>query len=542
MKPLSHIFPITLLAVLLAGTALSTRPVPQARADGPVITVNTVLDSLPPPTSGECSLREAIRNANNNAATYPDCAAGTGNDTIVFADGVGTILLNADLPTITDPDGLTIDGRNVTIHGNYIDRIFYVNSVPLTLQNINLFGADTVFFGGAVINYGGALTVTNSVFYFNQAREGGAIYSDNGTLTVANSLFLENFSDIGDGGAVKVVAGTATLTNNTFGGNHATAGGDLYVSGSTVSLVNNIFANGGGGGNCERSGGTVIGHHNLFQDATSTCGLTAANGNITGYDPQFVQLPDPANNVSGDYSLRPTSPAIDAGDDAACAQPPVNNTSYNGLPRPQGPHCDIGAYEYPQTKIETYARFISSAAQDGWVLESTETSGVGGTKNNLATTLRIGDDAQRRQYRSLLSFDTGAFPATVTLERAELWLKPAGVVGKSPFLTHGNLLVDIRQGSFANNPALRLDDFKATASKMGVVVPSTLTPEGWYMLSLSAADLQYINRTGLTQFRLRFAKDDNNDTSSADYLKLVSGNGDPYLVPQLLLYYYEYQR
>jgi CSLREA domain-containing protein len=552
MKSLNRLFRLTLLAALLAVAVLSGKPVPQAHADT-VITVGTQDDNAVN-GDGLCSLREAITNANNDAVTYNDCAGGTGNDTIDFDDGLGaiTITLNANLPTITDPDGLTIDGRNVTIHGNYVHRLFMVTHASLTLNALNLFGGYDGYAGGAITNNFGNLTIIDSTLYFNGALLiGGAIYSIDGDLTVANSRFLENFADgddrEGEAGAVEVNRGTATFINNTFSGNRADVGGDLFLTvGTAATLANNIFANSQGGGHCIRNGGiTLSGYHNLFQDAASACVFLSDEdniGNITGYDPQFVQLPDPANNVSGDYSLRPTSPAIDAGDDAACAQPPVNNTSYNGLPRPQGPHCDIGAYEYPQTKIETYARFISSAAQDGWVLESTETSGVGGTKNNLATTLRIGDDAQRRQYRSLLSFDTGAFPATVTLERAELWLKPAGVVGKSPFLTHGNLLVDIRQGSFANNPALRLDDFKATASKMGVVVPSTLTPEGWYMLSLSAADLQYINRTGLTQFRLRFAKDDNNDTSSADYLKLVSGNGDPYLVPQLLLYYYEYQR
>ena len=37
--------------------------------------------------------------------------------------------------------------------------------------------------------------------------------------------------------------------------------------------------------------------------------------------------------------------AINAGDNAICAAAPVNNTSQNGLSRPQGALCDIGAYE-----------------------------------------------------------------------------------------------------------------------------------------------------------------------------------------------------
>jgi uncharacterized repeat protein (TIGR01451 family) len=40
------------------------------------------------------------------------------------------------------------------------------------------------------------------------------------------------------------------------------------------------------------------------------------------------------------HALLPGSPAIDAGDDASCLP-----TDQRGIPRPQGAHCDIGAYE-----------------------------------------------------------------------------------------------------------------------------------------------------------------------------------------------------
>ena len=39
------------------------------------------------------------------------------------------------------------------------------------------------------------------------------------------------------------------------------------------------------------------------------------------------------------------SPAIDAGDDAVCTASPVKGVDQRGLPRPGGPHCDIGAFE-----------------------------------------------------------------------------------------------------------------------------------------------------------------------------------------------------
>jgi hypothetical protein len=44
-------------------------------------------------------------------------------------------------------------------------------------------------------------------------------------------------------------------------------------------------------------------------------------------------------------ALLPGSAAIDAATDAICAAPPVNNRDQRGITRPQGAHCDIGAYE-----------------------------------------------------------------------------------------------------------------------------------------------------------------------------------------------------
>jgi hypothetical protein len=46
---------------------------------------------------------------------------------------------------------------------------------------------------------------------------------------------------------------------------------------------------------------------------------------------------------------------------------------------------------------------------------------------------------------------------------------------------------------------------------------------GWYSKALSSSNFVYINLTGLTQFRLRFATDDNNNLV-ADYLMFYSGN------------------
>jgi hypothetical protein len=538
MKPLSHLFRITLLAALLAAaTTLNTSPVTQAHAEGAVIIVNAETDNG---TSGDqrCSLREAIMNANEDVdpPNHPDCAPGSGNDTISFADGVNTIKLDAPLPPATDLDGLTIfGGGDVIIHGQYQHRLFAVQSAYLTLASLNLFGGyaptGTVG-GGAVYNGYGVLKVTNSVFYFNLADNGGAILNDNGTLDVANSLFLENFSDhpTGAGGAV-ATRGIATFTNNTFSGNRAASGGDLSVSLGSATLLNNILAD-SQGGNCNYEAGTTVsGRNNLIEDAASACVfVNDVDGNIIGRDPIF------ATNKG---VLSSTSPAIDKGDDAACTALPVGNNSYNGLPRPQGIRCDIGAYEYPQTLVHD-ARFLSSAIEDGQILESSEFSGVGGTLNNSASTFNLGDNAANKQYRAILSFDTSTLPPNAVITSATLWFKYAGKSGTNPFNTHGKLLVDVKTVNFGSTAALQLADFKATASKSAALsfTKTNLDPSGWYSQAFLPADFVYINRAGLTQFRLRFAKDDNNDFG-ADYLKIVSGDGDPYLVPQLLIDYYD---
>lgn len=56
------------------------------------------------------------------------------------------------------------------------------------------------------------------------------------------------------------------------------------------------------------------------------------------------------------------------------------------------------------------ANFSSDGNDDGWVLESKETSNQGGTKNSTAVTFRFGDNAQDRQYRAVLQFPTASLP------------------------------------------------------------------------------------------------------------------------------------
>ena len=77
------------MAWSLAGAALLLA-LGQGVATAATITVTTNNPNIA--ADGQCSLIEAIVNANNDAATHADCAAGSGADTIVLPANANMIL------------------------------------------------------------------------------------------------------------------------------------------------------------------------------------------------------------------------------------------------------------------------------------------------------------------------------------------------------------------------------------------------------------------------------------------------------------------
>ncbi|MBI3150565.1 MAG: Ig-like domain repeat protein, partial [Chloroflexi bacterium] len=183
--------------------------------------------------------------------------------------------------------------------------------------------------------------------------------------------------------------------------------------------------------------------------------------------------------------------------------------------------------------------FRSDGAKDGWVLESTETSGTGGSKNNAATTFNLGDNALKKQYRIILSFNTASLPDNAVLTNVTLKLKRQGTTGGgNPISLFQGFMVDIKKGPFGT-PSLALSDFNAAANKTyGPYSPAISS--GWYNINLTSGK-NFINKvstgSGLTQIRLRFKLDDNNN-SIANILKLYSGNSGTANRPQLIIQYY----
>jgi CSLREA domain-containing protein len=207
-------------------------------------------------------------------------------------------------------------------------------------------------YGGGIENYTDAMTISASSLSGNIAYYGGGgLYNDAGTsTTLTNTTVAANRADTYqsssyDGGGIDHEGGVLNLVNATVGDNSIDIqgdGGGIYNNSSGgVNLVNTLFARnirGKSAENCGGTGGTFTsGGHNLDDDGT--CFLNGS-GDLTGVTPQVDKVGD--NGGEGTtMALLAGSPAIDAGDDAACP-----STDERGVARPQGAHCDIGAFEY----------------------------------------------------------------------------------------------------------------------------------------------------------------------------------------------------
>jgi hypothetical protein len=202
--------------------------------------------------------------------------------------------------------------------------------------------------GGGIVNTGEFYSKQSTVSGNMTVGAGGAMYNP-GTATVANSTISSNLAD-GTGGGLQNDA-IATLTNVTVTANTATAeaaspspsfGGGIFRDDGTVTLANTIVVNQTRGDDCY---GTITSNgHNL--DSDGTCKTQASD--LTSSTPLLGPL---ANNGgrTETHALLAGSPAIDHGDNAICAAPPVNDIDQRGIARPLNGGisltCDIGAYE-----------------------------------------------------------------------------------------------------------------------------------------------------------------------------------------------------
>jgi hypothetical protein len=196
------------------------------------------------------------------------------------------------------------------------------------------------------------MVITESAIVDNESfvqLGGGLLAGSSGGLMVTNTTIARNriLSSFGGGGTGVESFGTSILTNCTVTENSSPGGfTDGGVSGA-VALQNTLVAlnTGNAGRSADCHGAPTALGNNLIGDPTSIlfpglpgCSITLQPTDRTG-DPGLATFRDNGRPGNGHFPLRPTSQAIDAGNNAVCPR-----TDQLGRLR-LGP-CDIGALEF----------------------------------------------------------------------------------------------------------------------------------------------------------------------------------------------------
>ena len=254
-----------------------------------------------------------------------------------FGDNDGAILSQGGGGAVMNITNITITANHKVPPGSYYAPVTLWNG-KMTMTHFLIADNTGDFGGGLYVQYPAVVSLRDGTFYSNTAYFGGGAINATGKVDIVNTTFHHNVS-INDGGALRVYPYSSSeisqifLTNTTFFSNSAAGAGAvafLHSVSSTISFVNTVFADNEPGNDCTLTGGaTVVGHHNLTTDAS--CGFTpSADPGLSAFGPFGGFAPT--------APLLPNSPAIDAGDPAACPA-----TDQRGLARVGV--CDIGAVE-----------------------------------------------------------------------------------------------------------------------------------------------------------------------------------------------------
>jgi hypothetical protein len=273
-------------------------------------------------TKGPKGLVEAVAKANTDAEA----------NTIVLAGG--TYVPTATL-TLTNTAGpQTIEGPTSLP----VARLTGSSVEPFPSELLVVKAGVSVNIKDVVLTIGGGLGVPAIVDSGSLTLEASTVSGNKGPQVIVESVGTATArnSTISDGSDFGVIDhGTASFFNSTVAFNK---NGGIESTG-TLNLTNTIVAENTGSGDC--AGAATTSDHSL--DSDGSCGVGALGK--TNPLLQKELLNDGGSTPV--HSLKPGSPAIDAGDKATCLA-----TSQEGQPRPDvsGTACDIGADEYNEVK------------------------------------------------------------------------------------------------------------------------------------------------------------------------------------------------
>jgi hypothetical protein len=204
--------------------------------------------------------------------------------------------------------------------------------------------------GAVLVDNQATLVVTDSSFTRNVGVVGPGILNSGGSVFVTNTTFARNSLSPGFGlfpvpaGAIQNSSGSLFLLNSTLAENTATQPNPFFALGATLlsgasatTLVQNTIIARILQGVQDCAGPIRSLGNNLIGDVTG-CSIILQPSDLIG-DPGLGQYTDNGNPGNGHFPLLPTSPAIDAANDAPCPQK-------DQIGQPRRPRCDIGAIEF----------------------------------------------------------------------------------------------------------------------------------------------------------------------------------------------------
>ncbi len=388
----------TVSAVAFDTTALQSNPdLASVGVDNPIVVDPSASDG-----SDNCSLRNAIASATNNDSEG-NCLNGLSGSPDTIEVPTGTYDLAGELKVTSDLNIVGAGAHATTISGATTgQRVFEIaNSANVGLSGLTISGGtensssptDNPGVGGGIwIDSGSSLNLQDSIVSGNSATVSGGGLDSDGSLTITGSTIEQNTTN-GSGAGIDDFGPGFSITNSTIMNNGAqNAGGGLYLAGPATLTNDTIASNnsqGNPGGGIAVDGGTdphtiyvgnTIVADNRFFESTNNCSASLASlgGNIDddgrcGFDLSSDQSdvastglgPVDQSGPTDVLSLDAGSPAIDKGDDMTC---PTTDQRY--VVRPQGSHCDSGAYEYTADPPTNYN--VSTVPELAGVVSSAE--------------------------------------------------------------------------------------------------------------------------------------------------------------------------
>jgi hypothetical protein len=240
-------------------------------------------------------------------------------------------------PTLTN---VTFNDNKTPI-GGYGGGMANASSSP-TLTDVTFRGNYSS--NGAGMNNDQSNSILNKVtFRENTGGYGVGMNNDFSSPTLTNVTFFSN-TGVGGAGMMNRNGSCPTLTNVTFYLNSAWVGGGMQNTDSNPQIRNTIFwANYAsaisptGTAEIGNSGTSIASLSDSVVEDGCPAGSNCTN-NITN-NPELDWIGD-FGGYTQTVPLLPGSSAIDTGNDTVCP-----DTDQRGVSRPQGAHCDIGAYE-----------------------------------------------------------------------------------------------------------------------------------------------------------------------------------------------------